>query len=447
LAANSSNLLSFPLGSRRVEANFNGGYISSEGGLVLLSQLDRRLGLIHRLAMCLTDNRQASKVAQSIEDMLRQRIFGICLGYEDCNDFDTLCADPMFKLASGRLPETGRNLASQPTLSRFENNVGRRELLKMSSALMDQFVGSHTGARRIVIDIDATDDPAHGQQEFEFFHGYYGCHCFLPLLVFATVDDAPEQHLIAAVLRPGNKHAGHGTVAVLSRIVQRLRDAWPDAQIILRGDAGFSLPAVQEFCEQKGVEYTLSLAKNSRLLSMAEPLLEQARQECIATQQKVKRFGEISYAAKSWPHERRVIVKAEIMPAHGDNPRFVVTNSTEQAPEALYNFYTDRGDVENRIKELKNDLASGRTSCHRFVANQFRLLMHATAMILMQALRRLLDGTEMAAQQAGTLRLKLLKVGVQVRQTCRRIWLRLPTSYPWQSEWRRIVQHLNVGTG
>ena len=381
--------------------------------------------------------------------MLRQRVFGICLGYEDCNDFDgPLGEDPMLKLSVGRLPDGEQSLASQPTLSRFENSVTAKDLVRMGRALVEQFVAAHAddAVRRIVLDMDATDDPAHGQQELEFFHGYYDRHCFLPLLVFASVecgsDSAVEQELIAAVLRPGNKHAGHRAAGVLRRIVARLKAAFPQAEIVLRGDAGFALPEVYDLCESMGIGYVLSLAKNSRLTGLAEPLIEQARLRCSELERTVKQFGEIRYAAQSWPRPRRVIVKAEVMPTYGDNPRFVVTNIVGGDPEDLYSFYTDRGDVENRIKELKNDLSSGRTSCHRFLANQFRLLMHAAAMIVMQRVRSLLASgglRQMARLQVGSLRVKLLKVGARVIQTSRKIWLKLPTSYLYQKAWRTIL--------
>ena len=437
----------FPLSKTRkipVVGAFDAGAVSSDGGLILLRQIDAKIGLVQRLAQRLNDPRQQSKVKQSVEDMVRQRVFGICLGYEDCNDFDTLCADPAFKVAAGRLPVTGADLASQPTLCRFENSVGRKELRALMGAMVEQFIAAHPTASRIVLDFDATDDPTHGQQELEFFHGYYGCHCYLPLLVFATVDDKPEQHLICAVLRPGNKHAGHRTVSVLKRIVKRVREVYPQVSLTLRGDAGFASPEVYDYCEKAEVDYVLSLARNKRLEAMAEPILTMARAQCAETGQKSRLFDEVSYAAESWPHERRVIVKAEVMPKFGDNPRFVVTNIArfQVDADAVYEFYTRRGDVENRIKEVKNDLAADRTSCHRFVANQFRLILHAAAMQLMQALRGLLAGTEMARLQSGTLRVKLLKVGVRVVQSCRRIWLGLPTSYPYQTLWEKIWQRL-----
>jgi len=438
----SENGLEIPFGAKTIIANFDGGSISSDAGLMLLRELDRKLGLTGHLAACIDDGRDQSKVKVTIREMLAQRIFGIACGYEDCNDHDCLRSDPMMKLAVDRQPVSGGELASQPTLSRLENSVSAVALMRMCKVLFDGFVARHKdgGAKVIFIDPDATDDPTHGQQEFEFFHGYYDCHCYLPLLVYATVDGG-EQELIASVLRRGNAHAGHRLVSVLKRIVPVLKASFPDARIVLRGDAGMAGPDVYDFCEQSGIVYLLSLAKNSRLLEHAEELMRDARAVHEQTGEKVRHFGEFHYAADTWPHKRRVIAKAEIVDK-GENPRFVVTNIETQSPADLYETYIERGDVENRIKELKLDLASGRTSCHRFLANQFRLLLHAAAYVLMQELRKLLAGTEFAKSQVSSLRLKLLKVAVRVRQTTRRIWLMLPTSYPLKDVWIRLASDL-----
>jgi hypothetical protein len=317
--------------------------------------------------------------------------------------------------------------------------VGAKDLVRLSRELVALFVERHQAAppRRIVLDVDATDDPTHGQQELEFYHGYYNRHCYLPLLVYATAESG-QQELIAAVLRPGNVHAGHRTVAVLRRIVKRLREAFPQAEMLLRGDAGFALPEVYDYCESAQLGYVISLAKNARLLALAEPFLAEARTIYAETGEKVRRFGEFRYAAESWPHERRIIAKAEVLPK-GENPRFVITNLIGQEAADIYACYTQRGDAENRIKELKEDLKSGRTSCHRFLANQFRLLLHAAAFLLVQELQRLLAGTELARAQAGTIREKLFKVGARVRQTLRRIWVQLPSSYPYQRLWQGVL--------
>jgi len=350
----------------------------------------------------------------------------------------------MLKLAADRAPLTGDDLASQPTLSRLENSVSSTELWRMEEVLLEGFVSGHRGkrVRRLVIDADATDDPAHGQQELEFFHGFYDCHCFLPLLVYATADDG-EQELVASVLRPGNAHAGHKLVSVLKRIVARLVVEFPNAEVVFRGDAGMALPAVYDFCEDAGVHYLISLAKNSRLIELGEEHMRDARAIYEETGEKARHFGEFCYAADSWRCKRRVVIKAEVV-GKGENPRFVVTNIEGMSAEEIYEFYCDRGDVENRIKELKDDLSSGRTSCHSFLANQFRLILHAAAFVLLQGLRKLLAGTEFANAQASTLRARLLKVGVRVRETTRRIWLMMPTSYPLKELWMCIASRLSL---
>jgi len=440
----SEYLFEIPFGRKTIAANFDGGSISSDAGLLLLREVDAQLGLTKHLAGCVKDSRDPSKVKQSTEDMVRQRVFAIAQGYEDCNDHDSLRTDPMLKLSLDREPISGEDLASQPTLSRLENSVTKRELWCMSEVFVDRFIASHSkeSPRRIVIDPDATDDPTHGQQQFEFFHGYYDCHCYLPLLVYVTADDG-EQELVASVLRRGNAHAGHRLVSVLKRIVPRLREAFGEVEIVLRGDAGMALPEVYDFCEDWGILYLISLPKNSRLLDLGEWLIRDAASIYEETGEKVRHFGQFDYAADSWPHERTVIVKAEVV-SKGENPRFVVTNITDMDPEDIYEEYIDRGDVENRIKELKDDLLSGRTSCHRFLANQFRLLLHSAAFILMQQVRKLLEGTEMARAQVGTLRTKLLKIGVRVRETTRRIWLMMPTSYPYKALWDLLLARLRL---
>jgi hypothetical protein len=428
---------------KQMVGRFDGGRVSSDGGAVLLAEADRRLGLTAQLAACLTDPRQPGKVRQSLPDLLRQRIYQIALGYEDCNDANTLASDPLLKACLGRFPESAHDLASQPTLSRFENAWDRKALYRLARVFVERFVEAHPDPpEQIVLDLDATDDPTHGQQELTFFHGYYDTYCYLPLLAFAQADDGPQE-LVAAVLRPGNVHAGRGTVTILKRLVAAFEEGWPDARTILRGDSGLALPAVYDWCEDNGVTYAISLPTNSRLEALAEAFLQAARDEVARTGEKARHFHEFRYAADSWRQERRVILKAEVTP-QGDNPRFVVTNDATQTPAELYHFYTQRGDVENRIKELKLDLKADRTSCHRFLANQFRLLLHAAAFVLLSALREGLRGTELAAAQAGTIRLRLLKVGVRVRETARRVWLHLSSAYPLQPLWFLLLSRLRA---
>ena len=435
----SGALFEIPFGSKMISANFDGGSLSSDGGLLLLREVDKKLGLTKGLAGCIRDGRDQNRIDHTSKEMLAQRIFGIAAGYEDCNDHASLRTDPMLKLATGRAPLTGDDLASQPTLSRLENSISTTELMRMEEVLLERFICGHRRKRvsRLVIDADATDDPAHGQQEFEFFHGFYDCHCFLPLLVYVTADDG-EQELVASVLRPGNVHAGHKLVSILKRVVARLTSGFPNAEVVFRGDAGMALPEVYDFCEDTRIEYVISLGRNSRLLDLGQEHLRDARAIYEETGEKVRQFGEFSYAADSWRNKRRVVMKAEVVDK-GENPRFVVTNIKGMSAEETYEFYCDRGDVENRIKELKHYLSSGRTSCHAFLANQFRLILHSAAFVLLQALRKLLVGTQFANAQVSTLRMRLLKVGVRVRETTRRIWLMMPTSYPLKEIWIRLV--------
>jgi hypothetical protein len=294
---------------------------------------------------------------------------------------------------------------------------------------VELFIDRHKAnpPKRIVIDMDATDDPTHGQQEFEFYHGYYGCHCYLPLVGFCSCDGGDEE-LVCAILRPGNVHAGRRCASILKRLVCRVKEAFPFAEFVFRADAGFAFPEMYETCEELGVSYLISLPKNSRLLEMATSLMEQAKQERDQTKGKARVFGEYEYAAGTWNKSRRVIAKAEAM-ERGENPRFVVTNLSGD-PESLYNEYCQRGDCENRIKELKLDLSSGRTSCHRFAANCFRLLLHAIAFVLLSELRKLLFGTEFERSTMGQIRLKLLKLGAFLELSTRRILVRLPRGHP-----------------
>ena len=430
------------LRGRQVIGGFDGGDISSDGGVLLLAEAERRTGLIAGLAATIADDRDPAKVRHSIEVMLRQRIFAIACGYEDCNDFDELRADPAFKLAVGRLPAGERDLASQPTLSRFENSIGRGELLAISGVLLDQFVaGQEQAPTWVVLDFDATDDETHGQQQLSGFHGFYDEHCYLPLIVTARADGGPDE-LLAAVLRPGKSHASRRALSVLKRIVARLRASWPQVRILLRADSGFALPAIYDWCEENGVWYLIGLASNLCLQRLAEPHLVAAREDHAATGEKVRRLYDVGYAAGSWARLRRVLIKAEVS-AQGDNPRYVVT-SLGGDPLLLYDLYARRGEMENRIKELKCDLAMDRTSCHRFLANQFRLLLHAAAFVLLSVVRGCLAGTELARAQVGTLRCKLLKLGVLVRQTCRKVWLAFASSCPVQHLWPLVLTRLRA---
>lgn len=432
------------LQNKQMTGGFDGGQISSDGGLLLVAEADRRLGLSAALCGVLRDDRQAGKVRHEVHEMLAQRVYQITCGYEDCNDADSLRADPVLKIALGRLPETGDDLASQPTLSRFENALSRTELLRMGKVFVEMFICNHRKKpKRIMVDFDATDDPTHGQQQFAQFHGYYDEHCYLPLIVTAQADEGPQE-LVASVLRPGRSHAGSGSLSVLKRLVARIRRQWPEVEIVVRGDSGFAMPEVYDWCEENGVEYLIGIPKNSRLLDLAEGYLHLARAVHRYTGRKARMIFEDKYKADSWPHQRRVLIKAEVS-AKGDNPRFVVTNIGYGDARNLYDQYAQRGDMENRIKELKNDLCIDRTSCQRFVANQFRVLLHAAAFVLLSFIRQHLDGTELASAQVSSLRVKLLKLGVLVKETVRRVWLHFACGCPVQHLWPLLLGRIRAG--
>ena len=431
------------LSGREIIGSFDGGDISSDGGVMLVEAANRKLGLIERLASVIEDERDPRKVRHGISEMLAQRIFAIACGYEDCNDFDDLSRDPALKVAVGRLPHTGHDLASQPTLSRFENSVGRSELYRMSEVLVDLFVeGRDEAPVWVIIDVDATDDPTHGQQQLTGFHGYYDEYCYLPLIVTARADGGPDE-LLATVLRPGRTHAGAGALSILRRIVARLREAWPEVRILLRGDSGFARPEIYDWCELNGVHYLIGLAINNRLRELAKTYLRWASVEyLLGDVEKVRNLHDTRYAAGGWTRERRVLIKAEVT-GQGDNPRFVVT-SLQGDPELLYDLYARRGEQENRIKELKRDLAMDRTSCHRFLANQFRLLLHSAAFVLLSYVRKCLTGTELANAQVCTLQRKLLKLGVLVRESYRKVWLQFASSCPMQHLWPVVLARIRA---
>lgn len=417
---------------RGVEILQDAPKVSSDGGLIALAHLDESLGLTRRMAACLKDPRKPGSVVHHMDKMLRQRVLGICAGWEDCNDFDALADDDLYRLVLGERP------ASQPVLSRFENTPGPGEIYGMSKALVDLFCELRAGQspKRIVLDLDATDDPAHGQQEFEFYHGYYQTHCFLPLLAFASCDGGPME-ILGAVLRPGNSHAGRRSSAILRRLVLRLRESFPGSEILVRGDAGFALPEMYETCEDLGLSYLISLPKNPSLRKLSGERMQEASAIYLQTEEKVRLFSSFGYQAGSWEVQRRVIAKSEVT-SKGENPRYVVTN-LQGDPEELYKLYVQRGDSENRIKELKLDLASGRTSCHRFLANAFRLMLHACAFALMSRLRQALEGTALARASFGQIRLKFIKIAAIVQRSTRRILIRLPRGHPHAELVRSLV--------
>jgi len=432
-----------------VVAAFDAEHASSDGGAILLKGIDTHLGLTKRLAACLQDARQPGKIQHQTLELVRQRVFGIACGYADCNDAARLADDAIHKLLVDRDPIAGPALASQPTLSRFENTVGWRELLTMGHRLAETVIEHHRRrlkgrARRITIDLDPTDDPTHGQQEFTFFNGHYDTWCYLPVVATVTFDAEAEQYAVAAVLRPGTASASLGARGLLRRLIRQLREAFRSPTIRVRLDGGFATPAMFTFLEAQAVEYVVAMASNARLEKRARRLMGQARMLSKATGQTAHCYGETRYAAKSWKRKRRVIIKAEVVRHPGrdpkNNPRFVVTNLPD-APRTVYEqVYCQRGDVENRLKELHHGLEMDRTSCSRFLANQFRVLLTLAAYILFQELQRRTRGTACADAQVTTLRERLIKLAVWVERSVRRIVLHLPTSFPWLSTWRHLAR-------
>jgi len=434
--------------AKPVVAAFDVAHASSDGGALLLKALDTQWGLTQRLAACLVDPRQPGKVQHQVLELLRQRVFGLACGYADCNDAARLADDPIHKLLLERDPIAGPALASQPTLSRFENAVGPRELIAMGHVLADTVIAHHRRrlkgrAERITIDVDPTDDPTHGQQEFTFFNGHYDTWCYLPVVVTVTFNDEPEQYTVAAVLRPGNAPASRGAIGLLRRLFRQLHAAFPGASLRVRLDGGFATPKVFTFLEAEEVEYVVAMASNVRLEKRARRLLGKARMLSRATGRTEHLYGETRYAAKKWPHKRRVVMKAEVVRHPGrppkNNPRFVVTNLPDD-PQTVYAGYCQRGDMENRLKELHHGLEMDRTSCSRFLANQFRVLLTVAAYTLFQELRRRARGTACADAQVTTLRERLLKLAVWVERTVRRIVLHLPATFPWLRTWRQIAR-------
>lgn len=437
----------FPaLFDRPLTARFDLPNASSDGGAVLLKAADRRLGLIARLATALVDGRQAGKVRHAVADLLAQRIYGLALGYEDANDAARLADDPIHKLLLERDPVRGAALASQPTLSRFENDATRGELKAMSEALFDTVLERHRRrrrtVRRITVDLDVTDDPTHGAQQLAFFNGFYDTWCYLPLLAFLSFDREPEQYLCAAVLRPGNVPTAAGAVTLLKRIIGPLQDRFPRARILVRLDAGFAAPEVFEFLDAVGVDYVVAMAKNAVLERQAELDLIIAGVLSERTGRTEHVYTDFAYAAGTWDRARRVVCKAEVVRHEGRaprlNPRFLVTNLPGRPQRIYERIYCPRGEVENRIKELF-DVAFDRTSCSRFSANQLRVTLAAAAYVLLQELRLMARGTAWARAQVATLRLELLKIGVQVIASVRRLLLRLPKAFPYRDGWLAIA--------
>jgi hypothetical protein len=458
-----ASYLDFPMvGPRQVLADFGGGDISSDGGALLLRETERLTGIVRQFAACFTDHRNPDLVEHTAEELIAQRVYALALGYEDLNDHDDLRRDPLIATVVGKADPTGKArrrprdrgkaLAGKSTLNRLELSPTGADAdtrykkipcrtHDVERLFVSLFLQAHARPpERVVLDLDATDDPIHGHQLGRFFHGYYKNFCYLPLYIFCG------DHLLCARLRPADIDAAAGSVKHLKRIVAQLREAWPDVKVVVRADSGFCREEILRWCEGNGVDYVIGLAQNARLKAMITAEQEQARVEFERTKGPARVFTDLQYRTlDSWSRERRVVAKAEHL-AKGANPRFVVTSLTAEgrAAKPLYEEdYCGRGEMENRIKEQQLHLFADRTSARTMRGNQVRLFFSSIAYVLLEALRRLgLAGTELAEAQCQTIRLKLLKIGGLVRVTVRKVWVKLSSSSPYAAAFRRV--HANL---
>ena len=464
---NPSQLEFHAIGRRKVIGNFDGGNITSDAGGLLLRETERRTGIVRQFAKCFKDLREPNRIEHSIRDLVSQRVYGLALGYEDLNDHDELRRDPLLAVLVGkkdpegetriRKQDRGKAMAGKSTLNRLEltpacptETEKRYKKILMKEDAIDRlfvevFLQAHAEApEEIILDVDATDDPLHGNQEGRFFHGYYMNYCYLPLYIFCG------EFLLCARLRPSNIDASEGTVEELERIVEQIRYAWSDVKITVRGDSGFCREKIMKWCEGNDIDYVFGLAKNERLKAIIEKELQQAQRLYEETNKAARVYKDFYYETlKSWSRKRRVIAKAGYLDK-GSNPRFVVTSMDRQRIDAAVLFerlYCGRGEMENRIKEQQLWLFADRTSAGKMRANQLRLYFSSVAYMLMQALRRLgLKGTKMASAQCNTIRLKLFKIGAQVRISIRKVWVSLASGYPYLDLFHQVYKNLQAST-
>ncbi len=426
---------------RPLDVRFSDLELSSDAGILLVRQADERLQVCAGFANCIEEWRDPAKITHSLEQLVSQRVYQLIGGYEDANDSNHLRHDPIYKIACGRLPEAGQNLlASQPTITRLENQVSKRDNSRIRRFYVDRFIESYAQApTQVVLDIDGWDAPTYGEQQLSFFHGYYGHRMYYPVLI----NEASSGYPLVLQLRAGNSHPGKGVAGLLRWLFWRLRRAWPEVEIIVRADSGFSLPEIVTVCERAKVGYVLGYRRNAVLERKIQPLLEQARVvACLSDSGKARLFDDVYYAAGSWEYPRRMVMKAEWLPK-GPNPRFVLTNLDWPA-QALYDqFYVQRGAAsEHPIKELKLGLQAKRLSCHQFVANQFRLLLTQAAYVLMLTLRRAAAGTDFAQAQVPRLRTAIIKGAARVRVSVRRVLVELAAFCPVAKALQTIARNL-----
>ena len=443
----SQTVISFPLlANKPVLVDFSGGSLSSDGGLLLLAHLDRRLGLTAAVASCCRDPRRKKSVHHSFLDLIRQRVYQIAAGYEDANDAHTLRHDPALKLACGRPPLSGDDLASQPTLSRLEAAIDEDACARVNDVLLAQFLdASRPRPRTVVLDIDTSEHETHGQQELAFYNGFYGSRCYLPRFLFASVPREPDQALVRAELPDHQDEQTDAILESLAAVVTPVRGRWPGLTLKLRADAGFADPELYTWLEENQVAYAISIGSNAVLSRLAQPLYKRAKQAAAASPTgRATVYGRVWYQAESWEKRRRVVVKVVVTPAE-QKVRFLVVWGLGGWPKAIYGFYGGRGDSENRIKELKEGLRSDRLSCREYASNKVRLMWASVAYVLLQGLRRLSRRTEWGRAQVERLRMGLIKIGAQVRESGRRVKVELCSSYPWQETWSYLVGQVTIG--
>ncbi len=425
---------------KRVNIAFDGGILTSDSGALLLREVEAKSGILTRMSAAITDRRHKSYVRHSVAELVKQRVFQIACGYEDGNDCDALRSDPGIKAACGVLPLSGKDLGSQPTMSRFENQIRRSDLYRIARAFLDCFIASYKKPpEAIILDIDDTQDTVYGTQQLSLFNGYYNAYTYQPLHIY----EGQTGKLITTILRPGIRPTGQQIVAIVKRLVAYLRQAWPDVAIILRGDAHFSCPQVHQLCADSDLYFILGQTSNAKLCEAAQPLIAQAKRLYAHTKEAVRLFTSFSYQAKSWNKAQRIVCKVEISD-RGQNTRFVVTNLKSSMASFIYqSVYCARGQMENFIKNHKTFLHSDRTSCHSFTANQFRLFLHSAAYVLIQTLAQIgFNGTRWINAQVNTIQNRFLKVAGRVCELKTRITFHLPVSYPLQHLYHKILHNL-----
>jgi hypothetical protein len=424
-----SKILAMDVEEKTVLLNFNGGFLSSDAGALLLREVEEQIGLISKMAEVIPDSRDARYITHKISELLIQRVAQIACGYEDANDCNTLRHDPIFKIIAGRYPEFGEALASQPTMSRFENSITRTTLYRLARVFADLFIASYEEPPELIIlDFDDTDDPVHGNQQLSLFNNYYKQQCYLPLHVYEGLSGK----LVTTILKPGKRCTGHQMLAIVKRLIGHLRAAWPKTLILFRGDSHFAYPEVMDWIEaQNNAHYLTGVTKNSRLEEKVQPVVNQAQQRYARSGEDVKRFHGFLYQADTWSKPRRVVAKIEVS-TKGVNLRFVVTDIRGATAAQIYTeFYCARGEAELYIKDHKLYLKSDRTSCNEFEANQFRLLLHSAAYVLLHTLKtNVLKHSEFATATINTIQLRLLKIGARIRECKTRIVVELPSQYP-----------------